>query len=348
MLRFLRSFYVEILLLFVFMSILLFFNSSTYLSSDFDLRFLFTFTENGKLQILSTIFLSIFLEGLPFILIGVFISSFIHAFINENWIWKWVPRNPILSIPAAILLGFALPICECGIVPITKRLIEKKLPVYTAFTFLLAAPIINPVTILSTYLAFGGDWKITSTRILFGAGIAITMGILFYLFFRKSQILHDNVLTSNHTSSNCCECTDENHHHSPSWKEKTNHALYHSIFEFINMGKFFVLGAFLAACFQTFIGFSIIQSLSSHEWVAILLMMAFAFGLSICSSSDAFIAASFRNVVGTAPLFAFLVYGPMMDLKNILMMVGSFRASIIWFFWGATTLLTIVSIALVL
>jgi uncharacterized membrane protein YraQ (UPF0718 family) len=352
MLRFLRSFYVEILLLFVFMSILLFFSSSTFLSSDLDLRFLFAFTENVKLQILSTIFLSIFLEGLPFILIGVFISSFIHAFINENWLWKWVPRNPILSIPASILLGFALPICECGIVPITKRLIEKKLPAYTAFTFLLAAPIVNPVTILSTYLAFGGDWKITSTRILFGAGIAIVVGILFYVFFRKSQILHDNVLTNTNASSDCCECGNEDekhsHHHSPNWKEKTNHALYHSIFEFINMGKFFVLGAFLAACFQTFVGFSVIQSLSSHEWIAILVMMIFAFGLSICSSSDAFIAASFRNVVGTAPLFAFLVYGPMMDLKNILMMIGSFRASIIWFFWGTTTVLTIASIVLFL
>jgi uncharacterized membrane protein YraQ (UPF0718 family) len=112
----------------------------------------------------------------------------------------------------------------------------------------------------------------------------------------------------------------------------------------MNMTKYFILGAFLASVFQTFVGFAAMKSMASHEWIAIIVMMGLAFGLSICSSSDAFIAASFRNAMGTAPLFAFLVYGPMMDLKNVLMMAGSFRASVIWFFWGGTTLLTIVSV----
>jgi uncharacterized protein len=114
------------------------------------------------------------------------------------------------------------------------------------------------------------------------------------------------------------------------------------------MGKYFILGAFLAASFQTFVGFSAIKSIGTNEWIAILLLMGIAFGLSICSSSDAFIAASFRNAIGTAPLFAFLIYGPIMDLKNLLMMMGSFRASVIWFFWGGTTILTILSVILFL
>jgi uncharacterized protein len=350
MLRLLKNYYVEILLVVILANFVIFFSSDRFLAFEINTSFLTTFTQNPQLHSLSTIFLSIFLEGLPFILFGVFISSFIHEFVNENTLWRWVPKNPILSIPMAIVLGFAVPICECGIVPIAKRLIQKKLPVYTAFTFLLAAPIVNPVTIFSTYIAFGNDWSITITRVAMGAGIAVVMGMLFYLFFRKAQVLKEIPKSCEHDHEHCCSTEKEGHTHShtKSWKEKVEHALHHSIFEFLNMGKYFILGAFLAACFQTFVGFSAIKSIGTNEWIAILLLMGIAFGLSICSSSDAFIAASFRNAIGTAPLFAFLIYGPIMDLKNLLMMMGSFRASVIWFFWGGTTILTILSVILFL
>jgi uncharacterized membrane protein YraQ (UPF0718 family) len=348
MLRLLKNFYVEILLVFLFMTLVVFFSSDSFLQFDWDVSWLSSFVSYGKLQNLATIFLSIFLEGLPFILIGVLVSSLIHEFVNENTLWKLTPKNPFLSIPMATLFGLILPICECGIVPIARRLIEKKLPVYTAFTFLLAAPIVNPVTIISTYIAFGDDWGITLTRLSLGAGIAVVMGFLFFLFFRNKNVLrdHSHTCASDEKDDDCCSDHREHpaKHDAPKWKDKLNHALYHSIFEFMNMTKYFILGAFLASVFQTFVGFAAMKSMASHEWIAIIVMMGLAFGLSICSSSDAFIAASFRNAMGTAPLFAFLVYGPMMDLKNVLMMAGSFRASVIWFFWGGTTLLTIVSV----
>ncbi|WP_240874961.1 permease [Shimazuella soli] len=346
MLRLLKNYYVEILLVFVLASFILFFSSDQFLAFEMDISFLTSFTKNPQLQSLSTIFLSIFLEGLPFILFGVFISSFIHEFVNENGLWRYVPKNPFLSIPMAIVLGFVLPICECGIVPIARRLIEKKLPVYTAFTFLLAAPIVNPVTIFSTYIAFGNDWSMTIVRVALGAGIAIVMGGLFYLFFQNIPVLKEIPNTCDHDHESCCTTDQAGHEHShtENWRERVEYALHHAIFEFLNMGKYFVLGAFLAACFQTFIGFSAIQSTGKYEWLSIVLLMGIAFGLSICSSSDAFIAASFRNAVGAAPLFAFLVYGPIMDLKNLLMMSGSFRPTVIWFFWSGTTVLTIVSV----
>jgi len=320
----------------------------------------FPITNNVQLQNLSTIFLSIFIEGLPFILMGVFVSSFIHEFVNEELIWKWIPRNPLLSIPMAACLGIFLPICECGIVPVARRLIQKGLPAYTAFTFLLAAPIVNPVTIVSTYIAFRDNWDMVLLRLGLGAGIAITMGILFLLCFNKKDVLkrnsqkaeshhscnHDH--SHQHHSHDCHNHSHDchGHHTEQSFEARLGHALYHSIFEFIDMGKYFVAGALIAACFQTFIGMSAIKLVASHEGISILVMMVLAFGLSICSSSDAFVAASFRNVLGNAPLFSFLVYGPMMDLKNLLMMTGSFRSSVIWFFWGGTTILTILSIIL--
>jgi uncharacterized membrane protein YraQ (UPF0718 family) len=344
MLRLFKTFYIEIILVLLVVNLILFFSSPAFLKMDWDVADVTALVPMAKLQSLSTIFLSIFLEGLPFVLIGVLVSSLIHAFVDENTLWKWLPKSPFLSIPLASLFGLIMPICECGIVPIARRLVEKKLPSYVAFTFLLAAPIVNPVTIVSTYVAFGDDWGITFTRVAFGAVIAVVMGFFFWLFFRHRDVLREN--QADHKEEDCCahdHCTHETH--KSSWKEKGSHALYHAIFEFINTAKYFILGALLAAIFQTFIGFSALKTWSANEWISILVLMGIAFGLSICSSSDAFIAASFRNAIGTAPLFAFLVYGPMMDLKNVLMMAGSFRPAVVWFFWGGTTVLTILSVS---
>lgn len=334
MLRFVKNYSVELLLSTLFALSLLFFLHLYISMSD-----VANFINTLQLHQISTLFLSIFFEGLPFLLIGVLLSSLIQAFVKEDWLWKWAPKNPLLSLPIATTMGLFLPICECGIVPVAKRLIEKKLPAYTVFTFLLAAPIVNPITIFSTYIAFGNHWGITVARTLVGAFIAIAIGFLFFLFFRDREVLKKSK-TNEHDHS-CCD----HQHNDTNWKEKADHALYHAIFEFFNMGKYFVLGAFLAASFQTLVGFSVIESISAHPSIAILFMMGIAFGLSICSSSDAFIAASFRNAMGNAPLFGFIIYGPMMDLKNVLMMIDSFRPSVIWFFCGTTTLLTFLTIS---
>lgn len=297
-----------------------------------------------------TIFLSIFVEGLPFILIGVFLSAIIHQYVDEEMILRFVPKNPFISIPVAACLGLLLPICECGIVPVAKRLIQKGLPSYIAFTFLLAAPVINPITIGSTYLAFGDDWTITLERVGIAFVISIIMGFCFAVFFRTKEVLKVNTKEVHCEDEGC----DHLHHHSSDHEhsskgagfKRLNESLYHAIFEFIDMGKYFVFGALLAAFFHVFVGVSTIKNFAENEGLAVLVMMGLAFGLSICSSADAFVAASFRNVISTAPILAFLVYGPMMDIKNILMLMGSFRLSVVGFFFGGTTLLTLVSMLL--
>lgn len=303
-----------------------------------------------QVQTVATIFLSIFIEGIPFILIGVLVSGLIHIYVNEETVWRWVPKNPFLSIPFASCLGLLLPVCECGVVPVTKRLIQKGLPSYIAFTFLLAAPVINPVTIVSTYIAFGNSWDITFARLLLAAWVAWVMGALFFWFFKG------NVLKPDPSASSGCNhhhgSHDHSHHHHHSHDhgshkgDRFGHALYHGVFEFMDMGKYFVMGALIAASFQTFVGMSAIQDFAQNEWLAILLMMGLAFGMSLCSSADAFVAASFRTAMGTAPLLAFMVYGPMLDLKNVLMMSGTFKRNVMLFFIAGSTVLTLVVIGL--
>lgn len=354
MIRFLKSYTFELLMITIFgLFILMLTSGIPYILAFHEWALGWSEKAGPEVQNAFTIFLSIFVEGLPFILIGVFLSALIHQYVNEELIWKYVPRHPLVSIPVAACLGLFLPICECGIVPIARRLIQKGFPFYMAFTFLLAAPVVNPITIASTYLAFGDDWGMTFQRVGMAVLISMVMGLGFALFFRKRPILKENVTGSCCSSENCHHDHEnqEDHHHKHLDKKPTGslgHALYHAIFEFIDMGKYFVLGGLLAAGFHVFVGVSTIQNFTENEFLAVLVMMGLAFGLSICSSADAFVAASFRNVIGTAPILSFLVYGPMMDVKNILMMVGSFRLPVVGFFFAGTTLLTLMSIWLFL
>ncbi len=330
-------------------------------------------SSSDQVRTMTTIFMSIFIEGLPFILLGVLVSSLIHVFVSEDFIYRVIPRNPVLSIPMSVGLGLFLPICECGIVPICKRLMQKGMPPSVAITFLLSAPVVNPITIFSTYVAFGNQWSIALQRVGLAALIAVIIGCLFHLFFHRRKLSW--ILQTEHeaikqmegkttaeqnlsTSSNevCCshhsdashgDCCNHSHSHDERISEKVNHTLFHTIFEFFNTAKYFVLGAMIAAFFQVFIGVAALKEVNNNEFVSILFVIALAFLLSICSSSDAFIAASLRTVLPNSSLFAFLVYGPMMDLKNFLMMTGNFRASIVNFLFAATTLLTIVIMLLI-
>jgi uncharacterized protein len=284
----------------------------------------------------STVFFSLFIEGLPFILFGVIASSFIHTFVQSERIWSRIPSHPLISVPAAAFSGLLLPVCECGIVPVARRLMEKGFPAHLAITFLLAVPIVNPITVWSTYVAFGYSWEHVLWRILTGAAVAMVMGFLFFLFFRSRPVLRNSDTEHHHDHGDCCgTCHHEEH------ESRISHALRHSIFELVDTGKFFVLGSLIAASFQTWIGTSAIRSAAGSGLTASMILMALAFGLSVCSSADAFLAASFRSVIGFSPLMAFMVFGPMVDVKNLLMMLGSFRKSVVAFLVAGSFLLTL-------
>ena len=262
---------------------------------------------------LNTIFISIIIEAFPFIVVGAFISALIEVFISENTLLRILPKNRYLSVVAASFMGVLFPGCECGIVPIVSRLIKKGLAPHAGIAFMLSGPIINPVVLFATFIAFGDSWTMVGYR----AGLAIGVSILVGLVL--SFVIKDNPLKEN----NEIHVHDHSHQNT---RQKFMSVLNHTSDEFFNMGKYVVLGALIASTMQVYVPTRILTTLGGTHVTAVLVMMALAFILSICSAADAFVAASFRNFFPQTSIVSFLVFGNMVDIKNLLMMFGSFKA----------------------
>lgn len=283
-----------------------------------------------------TIFLSIIIEALPFIIIGVFVSAIIQNFVSEETISKVLPKNKIFSILIASLLGIVFPVCECGIVPIARRLVIKGVPLYSAITFMLAAPVINPVVASSTAIAFIVNPKIVWLRMVFSFIVSCLTGLILSFLF------HGKELKAGTDIHNCsCGCNHYNEYLPSTFTDKIRSTFEDACDEFFEMGKYLMLGAFLAATAQSFISQSFLASVGKESIVSTLTMMSFAFWLSVCSSADAFIAASFINIFTSGSLLAFMVFGPMIDMKNMLMMLNAFKLRFVVMLTVIVTLLII-------
>ncbi|MEC2070664.1 permease [Alkalihalophilus marmarensis] len=267
----------------------------------------------------NTIFLSIVIEAVPFILLGVFVSALIQIYVKEEWIHRYLPKNAYAALLPAAFLGAIFPICECAIVPIVRRLIKKGMPLHVGVVFLVGAPILNPVVAASTYYAFRTDLTVLYARMGLAFILAIIIGGILYVIFKNSEQLK----LSKDELVGITPVTIE----SPGRKmNRFKQTLYHASDEFFLMGKYLILGAFIASLFQTFLDRELLLTIGSNEWSSTAVMMAFAFLLSLCSEADAFVASSFGNTFTTGSLIAFLVYGPMLDLKNTIMLFAFFKA----------------------
>jgi uncharacterized membrane protein YraQ (UPF0718 family) len=273
------------------------------------------------LNTIINLFSGIILQAIPFLLIGVLLSSALQILIPKEVIERRFPKSVGPGILAAILCGFCLPVCDCASIPIFKGLIKKGVPLPAAVTFLTVTPIINPVVILSTYYAFGGDLSIVISRVCFGIISAVLIGTIFVAFPPKGQILSGGSYDS--VSCNCgCYDADET---SMTKTGKIALFLRHSQAEFFNVGKYLVIGALISSVLQTFSTKLFIATQSGPGLVfSILFMMGVAFLLSLCSSSDAVIARSFATQLPMGAVMGFLIFGPMMDLKNVLMLSANF------------------------
>ncbi|WP_338777735.1 permease [Metabacillus sp. FJAT-52054] len=296
-----------------------------------------------NLLTVNTIFLSIVLEAIPFIMLGVFISALIQVFVSEETIRRVLPRNALLALFPAALLGIIFPVCECAIVPVVRRLIKKGMPLHIGVVFLVAAPVLNPVVFASTYYAFQSKPEIAYARMGLSFVAAILIGLVIWLLFKKTNQLK--------WSKEELMGKGPKHEASPDigkWKS----TFYHAGDEFFDMGKYLLLGALIASVFQTFLDRSILQTLGSNEFQSPAIMMGLAYILSLCSEADAFIAASFGSTFTAGSLLAFLVYGPMIDLKNTIMLLAFFRTKftlvLIGVITGVVYILVLICQALIL
>ncbi|MDP4088295.1 MAG: permease [Bacillota bacterium] len=280
-----------------------------------------------------TIFISLILEGFPFLIIGALVSSVIQLMVSDDTIGKLRVKSKFLSLLIMALAGIVFPVCECAIVPIVRRLVKKGMPVGMAVTFMTAVPIVNPVVFMSTYYAFLGHTYMAFLRI--GLGILCSMAIGFLVGeltsgdpLRNSQHMH-------HEES--CDCHHHGHHHGhcdehchgEEEEGKLKGLISHVSEEFYEIGRFFIFGSLLSSTFQTFIPREYILKIGGGQISSIIVMMLMAFVLSICSETDAFIGRSFFNQFTGSSVMAFLIFGPMIDIKNTVMLMSNFKLNFV-------------------
>lgn len=276
---------------------------------------------SAQLQGLVTIFLGIFIEALPFLVAGVIASSAIHLFVSIDSIRRFSPRSPILAALSGSLLGLAFPVCECGSVPTARRLLAKGAPLQLGIAFVLAAPVVNPVVIASTWVAFRDRPELVFSRIGLTVAIAATVGLALGLRFRPADVLAE----PDHSPDLGHAHNDHDHTHDQAGSGRLRALVLHSSSEFFEMSQYLAIGALIAATLQMVVPRETLLALGEGPVVSVLLLMALAFVLSICSTVDAFVALAFVNLFPPGAILAFLVFGPMIDIKSILMFTSIFR-----------------------
>lgn len=278
--------------------------------------YVYIFTPQNKIETFNVKLISILLEAIPFVLIGTLASSLIQIFVTEEQISKILPKNTFVGIFVAASLGVIFPLCECTIVPVMRRLLKKGVPFEMALAFMLSTPIVNPVVLFSTYYAFNGDFNIMILRAGFGFIIAITSAVIMSLLVKGN--INRGFFVQEHT-----------HAKPKGLKELLISVFEHTSTEFYDIGKYLIFGTIISSFVQVFVSRDFLVSLSSNSLLSILVMMALAFILSICSEADAFIARSLSQSFPMSSILAFLVYGPMLDIKNVAMLMGSFKTKFV-------------------
>ncbi|MFG6497691.1 permease [Fictibacillus sp. UD] len=289
---------------------------------------------------MNTVFISILIEALPFVLIGVLIAGVIQMFVTEEMVARIMPKNKVAAILFGAFLGAIFPACECGIVPITRRLIAKGVPAFAAIPFMLTGPIINPVVLFSTFVAFGNQWDVMIYRGGLAMIVAILVGFLLAVQFKNAKVLKNEigVITN---SPGGIETAATVSAPQISLYNKIKGTFVHAVEEFFSVGKYLVIGALIAASMQTYVKTSTLLEIGQGEVSSSLVMMGLAFVLSLCSEADAFIASSFQSTFTIGSIVAFLVYGPMLDIKNVLMMLAVFKKKLVLSLIGYITVLVL-------
>ncbi|WP_017653523.1 permease [Fortiea contorta] len=331
-----------------------------------------------------TLFLSLLVEAIPFLLLGVLFSSLLLFFVDERKLVERMPKNPLLGAFVGSTIGFLFPVCECGNVPVARRLLMQGVPTPVAIGFLLAAPTINPIVIWATWTAFRDQPEIVILRVVFSLLIATIIGFVFsfqkdlspivqpaiarYLKFnpppqpeqkgrgRRPALTKDsptsNLLKSGtyilggkpglrtRMDSNLIQENSPSTTPNKSLKEKLRLLLDNIIQELRELGAVMVIGSAIAAAIQVLAPRELILSLGAGPISSIVAMLILAAVVSICSTVDSFFALSFASTFTSGSLLAFLVFGPMIDIKGVGLMLSIFKAKALFYLFALAGLLT--------
>ena len=253
-------------------------------------------------QTFVTIFLGIFIEAVSFLLLGSLVSGFIAVFVSQDMLDRRLPHQPLLATLAGAGMGLLFPVCECGVVPVTRRLFEKGLPLSVGITFLLAAPVINPIVIFSTYVAFGFG-PVLWGRIVFTILIAVTVGLVFCLGQAQRRVAAVGLRPAR---SGWCTAQPG----SAPLPQRILQAITMAGDDFLDMVRYLIVGSMLAAAMQTLVPQSLLLAVGQGPVISVIVMQVLAFVLSVCSTVDAFLALAFSSAFTTGSIVAFLVFRP--------------------------------------
>ncbi len=267
-------------------------------------------------------FLSVLLEGVPFLLLGSLISGLVDVFVSPARIQSLLPKNRAAAIGVSGLLGLIFPMCECGSVIVIRRFLKKGLPLSSAVTYMLAAPIVSPLVAISTFAAFKGQnpMVMTSLRLSIGYLIACAVGFIVLRLPAAAILRGEPSAVRKRAGLSVSTAPAEA---SPdfatlaaasSLPKKLLLAIQSATADFLDVAFYLIIGTAVASVFNTAVNQEVILPLATDPLLAIISMMGLAAILALCSTTDAFIAASFTTFPFASKL-AFLLFGPVFDLK---------------------------------
>jgi uncharacterized protein len=286
----------------------------------------------NKLSDFAMIFIGLMIESIPFVVVGVIISVLVAKYLKSSFILKFKSKNRFISHIQAMFIGLALPVCECGNVPLAKRLSLVGFKPSEVITFFLAAPILNPLVLFTTLEAFNLDKNIAIIRIVSGAIIALVIGLVFSYHPNQRELMANSAVNLRNFDGFKTNIEDE-----------VNHNNFLEVFrdEFFNVFKMLVIGCLLAATFQIVVPREFVSVFASEPTLSIIAMMFLAFIISICSSVDAFFALSLASTFSLGSIMAFLVFGPMIDVKTLAMLRSVFKPQTLGLLTAMVTILCI-------
>ena len=267
------------------------------------------------LQDFLTFLIGIVVEALPFVVLGIIISVAVQVWLPEGWLLRRLPKCRWVRQVTISLLGVFVPVCECGNVPLARGLLVQGLSASESLVFLLAAPVLNPVTIITTQQAFANDPVVLAGRMAGGFVIANVVGWVF-MRRRRDELLQPDFIKT---------CQISRHIHERRWVrslELFRHEASHML-------PALLFGAAAAALVQVAVPREILLILGSNPAWSIAAMLVLAFVISICSNVDAFYALAFKDTFTAGSLVSFLVFGPMIDIKLLSLMRTTYQPKVL-------------------